>query len=77
MWEVIGFEKEVKGDGSVSYTVYVTKDFNQADHRQGKKARRAWYRAAEVGYVPVIGDLVIIETETRGKYEIVIDIYKV
>ena len=75
MWEVVGFEKIIKGDGSVSYDLYVTKDFKPGDNVCGKKARRVWYRADEVPYVPVVGDLVVIETETRGKFEIVTDIW--
>lgn len=76
MWEVIGFEKDVKPDGSVAYTLYATKDFNQAENRQGKKCRSEWYRAANIGYIPVIGDLVMIETEARGKYQVITDIYR-
>lgn len=76
MWEVVGFEKNVKAVGSVSFDLYVTKDFKPGENVSGKKARRFWYRVNEVNYEPVVGDLVVIETETRGKYEIVTDIWR-
>lgn len=75
MWEVIGYERIEKTDGSTSYDLYVTKDFKPGDRVSGKKARRVWYRADEVSYVPCVGDVVVIETETRGRYEIVTDIW--
>lgn len=75
MWEVIGFERMVKSDGSVSYDLYAMKAFKPGENVSGKKARRFWYRADEVDYLPVVGQEVIIETEMRGKYEIVTDIW--
>lgn len=75
MWEVVGYEKATKNDGSISYTVYATKPFKAADGCEGKKARRVWYRAQDISYVPVVGDVVIIETEMHGKFESVVDIW--
>lgn len=76
MWEVVGYECQVNDEGDViSVTLYAVKPY-KPDQGTGKKARRVWYRAAEIGYMPVLGDQIMIETETRGKYEIVTDIIK-
>lgn len=75
MWEVIGFESQRNDAGEVvAYTVYATKPF-KGDPGAGSKARRIWYRTSEISYQPVLGDRIYIDTETRGKYEIVTDIY--
>ena len=74
MWEVIGYETQENDAGEVvSITLYAVKPY-KADQGEGKKARRVWYRAAEIGYRPMLGDSIMIETEIRGKYEIVTDI---
>lgn len=76
MWEVVGYEYQANDAGEVtSYTLFAVKDYKPGQGT-GKKARRVWYRAAEIGYTPVLGDQIMIETETRGKYEIVTDIIK-
>ena len=75
MWEVIGFESQRDDEGNVTaYTMYATKSF-KGEKGAGKKARRVWYRTEEIDYKPVVGDVVVIETETRGKYEVVTDIW--
>ena len=77
MWEVIGFETQVNDEGKVmSYTLYAVKDFSEGKG-SGKRCRRVWYRSSEISYVPLLGDRVLIESELRGKYEAVIDIYTV
>lgn len=77
MWEVIGFERQKNDLGeTTAFTVYAVKPF-KGDPGAGSKARRIWYRASEIEYVPMIGDFIIVDTETRGKYEIVTDIQKV
>lgn len=74
MWEVIGFEFQENDAGEVvSVTLYAVKPYKQGQG-VGQKARRVWYRAAEIGYKPQLGDRIMIETETRGKFEIVTDI---
>lgn len=74
MWEVIGYEFQENDAGEViSITLYAVKPYKQGQG-EGQKARRVWYRAAEIGYKPQLGDRIMIETETRGKYEIVTDI---
>lgn len=74
MWEVIGYEVQESDSGEiVSITMFATKSYKEGQGN-GKRARRVWYRYAEIPYMPEIGELVMIETETRGKYEIVTDI---
>lgn len=80
MWEVIGFTKSlVQREGQQDYTaydLYVKKPMKQ-DDSQGCKCRRFWFRAHEINYTPGVGDIVIIETEVRGKFEVLVDIQKV
>lgn len=74
MWEVIGYELQENDAGEViSVTMFAIKPYKEGQGT-GKRARRVWYRANEIPYVPQVGDRVMIETETRGKYEIVTDI---
>ena len=75
MWEIIGYEEQVRDDGSASYTIYSAKDMKTDNGCYGRKVRRDWYKVDQVHYVPKIGDLVIIETELRGKYQVVVDIW--
>lgn len=76
MWEVVGYEFQENDAGEVvSITLYAVKPYKQGQG-VGQKARRVWYRAAEIDYKPALGDPIMIETETRGKYEIVTDIIK-
>lgn len=76
MWEVIGFELQENDAGEVvSVTLFAIKPYKEGQG-VGKRARRVWYRASEISYMPVVGDQVMIETETRGKYEIVTDVIK-
>ena len=75
MWEVIGFELQENDAGEViSVTMFAIKAYKEGQGT-GKRARRVWYRANEISYMPTVGDLVMIETETRGKYEIVTDVF--
>ena len=77
MWEVIGFELQENDAGKVtSVTLFAVKAYKEGQG-VGKRARRVWYRTSEIDYMPVVGDSVMIETETRGKYEIVTDVFKV
>lgn len=74
MWEVIGFELQENDAGEVvSVTMFAIKEYKPGQGT-GKRARRVWYRANEIPYIPVVGERVMIETETRGKYEIVTDV---
>lgn len=74
MWEVIGYELQENDAGEVvSVTMFAIKAYKEGQGT-GKRARRVWYRANEISYLPVVGDRVMIETETRGKYEIVTDV---
>lgn len=74
MWEVIGYELQENDAGEVvSVTMFAIKAYKEGQGT-GKRARRVWYRANEIPYMPMVGDLVMIETETRGKYEIVTDV---
>lgn len=74
MWEVIGFESQKNDAGEkIAYTVYAVKPF-RGDPGTGQKVRRIWYRTSEIAYQPVLGDRIYIDTETRGKYEIIVDI---
>lgn len=78
MWEVIGYETNVDENGTpYAYTVYAVKNMKSSDTVAGQKCRRIWYRSVEIQYVPMIGDSVIIDTETRGKFEVVTDIVRV
>lgn len=77
MWEVIGYEIQKNVEGiATGITLFATKPY-RGDQGVGAKARRVWYRPNEIPYNPCLGDMVCIDTETRGKYEIVTDIYKV
>ena len=74
MWEVIGYELQENDAGEViSVTTFAVKAYKEGQGT-GKRARRVWYRANEISYLPMVGDRVMIETETRGKYEIVTDV---
>lgn len=74
MWEVIGFELQENDAGEVmSVTMFAIKPYKEGQG-QGKRARRVWYRYNAIPYMPQLGERVMIETETRGKYEIVTDI---
>lgn len=79
MWDVIGYETNIDENGTpYAYTVYAVKTMKQKPGEvEGQKARRIWYRSAEIQYVPQVGDSVIIDTETRGKFEVVTDIERV
>lgn len=75
MWKVIGYEEQTNDEGQVTaITMYAVKDMRD-NQGVGQKARRVWYRTNEIGYRPKIGEVVFVETETRGKYEIVTDIF--
>lgn len=75
MWEIIGFESQKNDAGEVTaYTVYAVKPF-KGELGAGSKARRIWYRTSEIEYQPMVGDRIYVDTETRGKYEIVTGIY--
>ena len=80
MWEVIGYTKSiVQREGQQPYTaydLYVKKPMKQLDS-EGCKCRRFWYRAHEINYTPEVGNIIIVEIEVRGKYEILTDIQKV
>lgn len=80
MWEIIGFTRSViQKEGQAPYNafdIYVSKPLNTLDS-EGRKCRRYWYRANEINYTPVVGDVVLIDCEIRGKYEIIVDIQKV
>lgn len=77
MWKVIGYEEQTNDEGDVTaITMYAVKDMREKQG-VGKKARRVWYRTNEIDYRPAIDEVVFIETETRGKYEVVTDIYPV
>ena len=76
MWEVIGFELQQNDAGEVtSVTLFAIKPYKEGQG-VGQRARRVWYRANEINYIPQVGEKVMIETETRGKYEIVTDVIK-
>lgn len=76
MWEVVGFEEQFNNEGQLTgITLFCTKPYRQGQGT-GCKARRVWYRPSEILYRPELGDKVCIDTETRGKYEIVMDIYQ-
>lgn len=76
MWEIIGFETQENEVGEVTaYTVHAAKAYREGKGH-GRYGKRVWYRASEIDYVPVVGERVIIETEVRGKYEVVIDVYQ-
>lgn len=76
MWEVLGFEKQEDDAGEVmAYTVHLAKDYRTGG--EGKRTKRVWYRTSEQGYKPVVGQTVMVETEVRGKYEALVDIYPV
>lgn len=76
MWEVIGFEETLNDEGvCTAITLYAVKPFRQGQG-EGKRAKRIWYRTSEQTYRPIVGDHVVIETEVRGKYEVVSDIYQ-
>lgn len=77
MWEIIGYEQQENEAGEVTaFTVHAVKDYKEGKGF-GKRAKRIWYRASEQGYRPQVGDRVFIETEVRGKWEVVTDIYPV
>lgn len=80
MWEIIGYTRQlVQKENQQPYNafeIYVSKPMNTPDS-EGRKARRFWYRSTDVNYVPVVGDIVLIDVEVRGKYEIICDIQKV
>lgn len=77
MWEVIGYEVQRNAENiATGITMFAIKPYKEGAG-EGSKARRVWYRPQEISYKPVLGDKVCIDTETRGKYEIVTDIYKV
>ena len=74
MWEVIGFEAQENDEGQITaYTVYLAKPFKEGQGH-GKRCKRYWYRTNEQSYVPDVGDTVMVETEVRGKYEVLLDI---
>lgn len=74
MWEVIGFETQLNDAGEITaYTIHAVKAYPEGKGH-GKRGKRVWYRTSEIGYVPDVGDTVLIETEVRGKYEVVVDI---
>lgn len=76
MWEVIGYEIQKNVEGiETGITLFCTKPYRNGQG-EGCKARRVWYRPNEIAYRPVVGDRICIDTETRGKYEIVMDIYQ-
>ncbi|MBQ8239832.1 MAG: hypothetical protein IJZ38_03180 [Bacteroides sp.] len=81
MWEVIGFEKSfVQRDQQSGYeaiTLHVKKPVQPGSNAAGCRCKSYWYRAHEISYVPQVGDTVIVETEVRGKYEIIRDIQKI
>ena len=81
MWEVIGYEKSfVQREGQNGYeafNLHVKKPVSPGPNAEGCRCRTFWYRAHEISYVPNVGDTVIIETELRGKYEIIRDIQRV
>ena len=81
MWEVIGYEKSfVQRDAQAGYeafNLYVKKPVKPSPGAEGCKCRSFWFRAHEINYIPQVGDTVIVETEVRGKYEIILDIQKV
>lgn len=75
MWEIIGYETQKNVEGLITaYTVHAVKAYREGQGH-GKRGKRIWYRASEQGYRPVVGDMVVIETEMRGKWEVVSDIY--
>lgn len=76
MWEVIGFETQEDDAGQVTaYTVHLTKEYRAGG--TGKRSKRIWYRKSEHTYEPVVGQTVMVETEVRGKFEALVDIYPV
>ena len=81
MWEVIGYEKQfIQREGQAgyeAYNLYVKKALPLAPNCEGERCKTYWYRAHEFGYAPHVGDTVIVETELRGKYEIIRDIQKI
>ena len=81
MWEVIGYERSVvQREGQASYTavnLHVKKPVLPGTDAAGCRCKTYWYREHEVVYAPCVGDTVIIETELRGKFEVVRDIQKV
>ena len=77
MWEIIGFEQQENDAGEVTaFTVHAVKAYKEGQG-YGKRAKRIWYRVSEHDYRPVVGDKVFVETEVRGKWEVVTDIYPV
>lgn len=73
MWEVIGFVVSKTEQGDVtSYTLHCKRPLKDTEG-SGEKTRTAWYRP-NVGYVPVIGDKIIIDEEKRGQYMVITDI---
>ena len=81
MWEVIGYERSiVQKDGQPAYTavnLHVKKPVQPGADADGCRCKTYWYREHEVAYAPGVGDTVIIETELRGKFEVVRDIQKI
>lgn len=76
MWEVIGYETNVDDKGVITgVTLYLAKDFRPG-RGEGKTCRRIWYRANEIAYRPCVGDKIFVDTEVRGKYEFVVDIFQ-
>ena len=76
MWEIIGYETKLNDEGKIeSVNLYCTKAFRDGQG-EGKRCRRVWYRASDILYRPAVGDQVFIETEVRGKFEFVVDIFK-
>ena len=81
MWEVIGFEKSfVQRDGQPGYVainLHVKKPVTPGPNAEGCRCKTYWYREHEINYTPCVGDTVIVETEVRGKYEVIRDISKI
>ena len=76
MWEIIGYEEQKNEEGQLTgITIYSVKPYRK-DQGVGSRSRRDWYRPSEIEYRPKVGDKVFIETEVRGKYTIVMDIYQ-
>lgn len=77
MWEIIGYEYSYDEEGKEKgVTLYATKEMKLGSGVKGKKAKRYWYRPDCMTYRPSVGDKVHLEVEVRGKYEILVDIYK-
>ena len=76
MWEVIGYDVQSNEAGEMTgITLYCTKPFGEGSGT-GSKCCREWYRPANVGYRPSLGDKIVVCKEDFGKFSVITEIIK-